>query len=547
MPAGGAQITVTAPVAGTLGADSRLPAVGSHVEKGQIVLTLVPLAPAERDVRIEAERAVAEAAGRQEMAAKRAERARQLARDGSGSRRAAEEAQADLAVADAALKAARDRLALAARRVSASGAIAARRAACRAAPHPACDAGADRQRRRAAVRSRALETVWLRVPLYAGDVDTIDRRAPARSRAARRGVERAGRGRSPGHRPAVGRCDDRRRRSLLRIANRDRTLQPGQRVTVRLPLRAREESLVVPRAALLYDAFGGTWVYEARDGGTFVRRRVALADLVGDTAVLRQGPPAGTRVVTAGAAELSAPSSVSGSSRASRMMRALIAASLRLRLPVVALSVILMVVGISAANDAPFDVFPEFAPPLVEIQTEAPGLSSADVEALISVPLEAAMNGVPGLDVLRSKSVLGLSSVVLIFENGTDRIRRASARPGAARARGADAAGSGPSAGHPVAALVAQPRDEDRHVIVVALAAGPDDPGAVDDPATADGVPGVANVAIWGQRDRQLQVLVDPDRLRANGVTLQDVVTSTRDAMSVTAGGFLEGPTSAWP
>ena len=55
-------------------------------------------------------------------------------------------------------------------------------------------------------------------------------------------------------------------------------------------------------------------------------------------------------------------------------------------------------------------------------------------------------------------------------------------------------------------------------------------------------VPGVANVAIWGQRDRQLQVLVDPDRLRANGVTLQDVVTSTRDAMSVTAGGFLEGP-----
>ena len=103
-------------------------------------------------------------------------------------------------------------------------------------------------------------------------------------------------------------------------------------------------------------------------------------------------------------------------------MRALIAASLRLRLPVVALSIILMVPGIKAASDAPFDVFPEFAPPLVEIQTEAPGLSSSDVEALISVPLEAAMNGVPGLDVLRSKSVLGLSSVVLIFENGTERI-----------------------------------------------------------------------------------------------------------------------------
>lgn len=103
-------------------------------------------------------------------------------------------------------------------------------------------------------------------------------------------------------------------------------------------------------------------------------------------------------------------------------MRALIGTALRLRLPIVALAVILLVVGVRSTNEAPFDVFPEFAPPLVEIQTEAPGLSSSDVEALISVPLEAVMNGVPGLTVLRSKSVLGLSSVVLIFENGTDRI-----------------------------------------------------------------------------------------------------------------------------
>ncbi len=99
IPAGGAQITVTAPVAGTLGGGARVASVGSQVAKGQVVLTLVPLAPAERDVRIEAERAVREAEGRQEMAAKRAERARQLVRDGSGSQRAAEEAQAELVAA----------------------------------------------------------------------------------------------------------------------------------------------------------------------------------------------------------------------------------------------------------------------------------------------------------------------------------------------------------------------------------------------------------------------------------------------------------------
>src|SRR3984885_8591708 len=93
---------------------------------------------------------------------------------------------------------------------------------------------------------------------------------------------------------------------------------------------------------------------------------------------------------------------------------------LRLRVLVLALSVVLIVVGIEKAKNAPLDVFPEFAPPLVEIQTEAPGLSTDEVEALISVPLENSLNGTTGLKVLRSKSVLGLSSVVLIFKEGSD-------------------------------------------------------------------------------------------------------------------------------
>jgi CzcA family heavy metal efflux pump len=223
-------------------------------------------------------------------------------------------------------------------------------------------------------------------------------------------------------------------------------------------------------------------------------------------------------------------------------MRALIAASLRLRLPVVALSVVLMGIGIRAANNAPFDVFPEFAPPLVEIQTEAPGLSSSDVEALISVPLEAAMNGVPGLDVLRSKSVLGLSSVVLIFETGTDRI---SARQ-LVQERLSRVAPTLPAAAHPP--VIMSPLSSLSRVMKIGMSSK--SISQMDLTTLAKwtvrprlmAVPGVANVAIWGQRDRQLQVLVDPDRLRANAVTLQEVISSTRDAMSVTAGGFLEGP-----
>ena len=65
-------------------------------------------------------------------------------------------------------------------------------------------------------------------------------------------------------------------------------------------------------------------------------------------------------------------------------------------------------------------MFPEFAPPLVEIQTEAPGLSTEEVESLVTVPLENALNGTPDLKTIRSKSVLGLSSIVLIFQDGTD-------------------------------------------------------------------------------------------------------------------------------
>src|SRR5215475_8127530 len=101
----------------------------------------------------------------------------------------------------------------------------------------------------------------------------------------------------------------------------------------------------------------------------------------------------------------------------------LVTTSLRLRVLVIALSVVLVVFGARTLETTPLDVFPEFAPPLVEIQTEAPGLSTEEVESLISMPLENALNGVPWKKTIRSKSVLGLSSVVLIFEDGTDLIR----------------------------------------------------------------------------------------------------------------------------
>src|SRR5436309_14100234 len=101
----------------------------------------------------------------------------------------------------------------------------------------------------------------------------------------------------------------------------------------------------------------------------------------------------------------------------------LVSTALRFRIVVLALSVLLIVYGVRTLQNTRLDVFPEFAPPMVEIQTEAPGLSTEEVESLVTVPVETAVNGIPGRVTLRSKSVLGLSSVQILFDRGADMIR----------------------------------------------------------------------------------------------------------------------------
>src|SRR4051812_19350026 len=229
------------------------------------------------------------------------------------------------------------------------------------------------------------------------------------------------------------------------------------------------------------------------------------------------------------------------------MMNWLVSTSLRLRVLLLAASIVLMILGVRAAQQAPLDVFPEFAPPLIEIQTEAPGLSTEEVESLVTVPLENALNGTQGLKVIRSKSVLGLSSVVLILQEGTDLMRsrqlvqerlfvEASRLPAVARP---------PSSPGPV---ILSPLSSTSRVMKIGVSSKT--LSQMDLTVLARwtirprlmAIPGVANVAIWGQRDRQYQVLVDPARLRVNGVTLDAVVRAVTDTAAVAAGGVLGQP-----
>src|SRR6266849_5744894 len=102
------------------------------------------------------------------------------------------------------------------------------------------------------------------------------------------------------------------------------------------------------------------------------------------------------------------------------MLQAIVNWSIHNRFVVVVLAALLLIAGLYAAGQAKLDVFPEFAPPQVILQTEAPGLSPAEVEQLVTLPIEYAVNGIPRLDVLRSQSIQGLSVVTVIFQDGTD-------------------------------------------------------------------------------------------------------------------------------
>src|SRR5258706_5860615 len=102
------------------------------------------------------------------------------------------------------------------------------------------------------------------------------------------------------------------------------------------------------------------------------------------------------------------------------MLSWLISSSIRMRALVLALCGVLLVVGFRSVRKAPLDVFPEFAPPIVEVQIEAPGLAAEDVEALVTTPIERGLGGLPGVAALRSSSALGLGVVTVVFAYGTD-------------------------------------------------------------------------------------------------------------------------------
>jgi CzcA family heavy metal efflux pump len=222
-------------------------------------------------------------------------------------------------------------------------------------------------------------------------------------------------------------------------------------------------------------------------------------------------------------------------------MRWIVSTSLRFRFLVVAVAAAMMYFGIGQLDDMPVDVFPEFSPPLVEIQTISLGLSPQEVESLVTIPLEQALAGVPGLDVMRSKSVPDLSAIKMIFKPGSD-------------------------------VLLARQMVQERVLVAQATLPTWAAPPVILPPLSATSrcmkigissktrsvmdlsmitywtirqrllrVPGVANIAMWGERLEMLQVQVLAEQLKKHRVSLDDVMTTTADAIDVGILRFSDG------
>jgi CzcA family heavy metal efflux pump len=240
------------------------------------------------------------------------------------------------------------------------------------------------------------------------------------------------------------------------------------------------------------------------------------------------------------------------------MLRWIVGASLKFRFLVLAIAAGLVYFGIEEIKDMPVDVFPEFSPPTVEVQTPCLGLSPEEVESLITIPLEQALNGIPDLDIMRSKSVEQLSSVKMIFKTGTDPLLARQM----VQERVSLITPSIPTWAAPP--VILPPLSATSRCMKIGISS--DSLSVIDLSMIAYWtirqrlmrVPGVANVAIWGERIQMLQVEIVPEWLERNDLTVDDVMKATADALDVGLlkyskghiigkGGWIETPNQRLP
>jgi CzcA family heavy metal efflux pump len=204
------------------------------------------------------------------------------------------------------------------------------------------------------------------------------------------------------------------------------------------------------------------------------------------------------------------------------------------------LTLLALLLGLWEARSAPLDVFPDFVPSTVDIQTEAPGFTAQQVEQLVTTPIENAVNGANGLATIRSQSIPGLSVINVQFE---DNINLFNARQGVSE-RLSELGGALPlGVGTPqVSPLTSSTMD----LLKIGLVSDKLDPYQLRDQAdwvvkpALLAVPGVAHVIVFGGAVRQLQIQPDLTRMTSYGLTLTDLADAARTALALKGAGFID-------
>jgi CzcA family heavy metal efflux pump len=216
-----------------------------------------------------------------------------------------------------------------------------------------------------------------------------------------------------------------------------------------------------------------------------------------------------------------------------RIHRAVVSGSVRLRYLVVGLGAAMLLIGFFEVGKAPVDVFPEFAPPTVEVQTECVGLSPQEVEQAVTTPLEQALSGTPGLDVMRSSSISQFSDIVMLFKQGTNVLHaRELVNEKLSVARPVLPNWAAPP-------VITEPKSATSRILMIGITSGSlngmqESVLAEDDiKARLLQVPGVANISIWGNQLQSLQIEVDPIKLHQSGLSLHQVFEASSNALEV--------------
>ncbi len=222
------------------------------------------------------------------------------------------------------------------------------------------------------------------------------------------------------------------------------------------------------------------------------------------------------------------------------MLKRVVESSLRFRGVFIVLACLVAAYGVYIIGRVKLDVFPEFAPPQIVIQTEAPGLSAEEVEALVTRPVEYGLNGTPELEAIYSESIQGLSVVTTVFREDADiyRVRQLTGE------RLAEITGQLP--GGVKAPRMGQLTSSTS--LTLALGMISDRRTPMELRTFADwtvrlrllGVPGVARIEVFGGEVRQIQIQVKPDRLIAYNLSIAEVLTAARKSTGVRGAGFIE-------